>query len=180
MTTQFCFEHVFRAPSIAAVFDAYFDPAHALHQDKLLDIVERTVIELADNRDTLRRTCKVIPRRQLPAIVRPFITHPLHYIETATWRRADDQIDIEIRPSILRSSGGKPTITARYGLARLPDGSIRRRYEGTVSVHIALIASKIERGIVAEFERSMPIAAASTQDWLDRSVQENRSSTARA
>ena len=170
MATQFCFEHVFRAPSIAAVFEAYFNPTQLTLQDRQLDIIERETTERVDDGRTLRRTCKVIPHRQLPAIVRPFVDGPLHYIETATWRRADDEIDIAIWPSLLRRSGrGKPSITALYRLVRRPDGAILRTYSGTVSVDVALISGRIERGIVAEFERSMPVAAACTQDYLDRS-----------
>jgi hypothetical protein len=168
MATQFSFEHVFRAPSMAAVFAAYFDPEQLLLQDQQLDIIERQVQELVDDSETLRRTCKVVPRRQLPAIVRPFVQGPLHYIETATWRKRDHEIDVAIWPSLLRrSSHGRPAITALYRLSQLPDGSIHRRYTGTVSVDLALISGRIERGIVAEFERSMPLAAAATQAFLD-------------
>lgn len=166
MATQFHFEHVFRAPSIDAVFAAYFDPAHLLHQDKMLDIVERQVLEQVDDGATLRRTCRVVPRRQLPAIVRPFVDGPLHYLETATWRRRDHEIDIEIWP-VLRKKARK-TVTALYRLSRLPGGAIHRSYSGTVSVDLALLSSRIERGIIAEFERSMPIAATCTQAFLDR------------
>jgi hypothetical protein len=169
MALQFSLEHVFRAPSIAAVFAAYFDPHQLLLQDRQLEIIERSVTELVDDPRTLRRTCKVVPRRQLPAIVRPFVQGPLHYVETATWRKRDHEIDIAIWPSLLRrSSHGKPTITALYRLSQLPDGRIHRRYTGTVSVDLALVSSRIERGIVAEFERSMPVAAACTQAFLDR------------
>jgi hypothetical protein len=167
MATQFCFEHVFRAPSIAAVFAAYFDPSQLSLQDQQLDIRQREVLELRDGGTTLRRTCKIVPNRQLPAIVRPFVAGPLHYIETATWRRADDEIDVEIWPSLLKHRP-KPTITALYTLTRRPDGAIYRRYSGTVSVDLALVAGRIERGIVGEFERSLPLAAAATQAFLDR------------
>jgi hypothetical protein len=167
MPTQFRFEHVFRAPSIDAVFAAYFDPAHLDAQDKVLDIVQREVVELVDDGDTVSRTCKIYPRRQLPAIVRPFVDGPLHYLEKATWRRRDGEIDIEIWPSLLRHKV-RPTVTALYRLSRLPDGSIQRSYQGVVSVDLKLLSSRIERGIVAEFERSMPVAATCTQAFLDR------------
>lgn len=166
MATPFCFEHVFRAASIEAVFAAYFDPDNVTHQDRVLDIAERTVLELVDSGATLRRTCRVVPRRQLPALVRPFISYPLHYIETATWRRADDEIDVTIRPSLLKNAD-RPAITALYRLSRLSDGSIHRRYEGVVTVQTPLFSTKIERGIIAEFDRSMPIVAACTQAFLD-------------
>jgi len=167
MATQFCFEHVFRAPSIAAVFAAYFDPTQLSLQDQQLDIRAREVLELVAGDTTLRRTCKIVPNRQLPAIVRPFVAGPLHYIETATWRKADDEIDVEIWPSLLKRRV-KPTITAIYRLSARSDGAIYRRYSGTVSVDLALLSTRIERGIVAEFERSMPLAAAATQAFLDR------------
>ncbi len=163
--TPFCFDHEFRAPSVAAVFATYWDPDHAREQDRRVDIVERTVLELDDGAAELRRVCRVVQRRQLPVFVRPLVAGPLHYIETLRWRKPDDEIDIEIRPSILK---GRALISARYHLTSTAAGRIHRRYEGSVSVDVALLGSRIERGIVAEFERSMPVAAEVTQEWLDR------------
>ena len=81
------------------------------------------------------------------------------------WHKQDDAIDFAIRPSILK---GRALISARYQLSARAPGVIHRRYEGTVSVDVALLGARIERGIVAEFERSMPVAADVTQEWLDR------------
>jgi Protein of unknown function (DUF2505) len=162
---SFTHEHVFRAPSATAVFIAFFDVAHAQEQDRALDFTERTVLERAETADDLRRVCRIVPRRQLPAFVRPLLGGPLHYIETAVWKKPDDVIDIEIRPSLL---SGRAVIRATYRLSPLAPGQIQRRYEGTVSVDVALIASRIEHGIVKEFERSIPLAAATTQAFLDR------------
>ena len=163
--TPFCFEHVFSAPSTAALFEAYFDPSHQIEQDKVVEITERETIELADRGDEVFRKSRVVPRRQLPAILKPFSSGPLHYIETVTWRKRADEIAIEIRPSLMR---GRAKISATYRLDFVSPGSIRRRYAGEVSVDVALISARVERGIVAEFERSMPLAALCTQAWLDR------------
>lgn len=165
MTTPFCFEHVFSAPSVAAVFEAYWDPAHQALQDKRVDIVERTVEEQADRDGELVRRSRVVPRRQLPLFIRPLIPGQLHYIETARWKRAADEIELVIRPSILK---GRAEIAAVYRLSQVSEGKIHRRYSGSVSVDVALLSSRIERGIVNEFERSLPVAAACTQEWLDR------------
>jgi hypothetical protein len=163
--TSFCFEHVFRAPSKAAVFAAYFDPALQAEQDRATEIVEREVLELEDDGEVLRRTSRVVPRRRLPALVRPLTSGELHYIEKITWRRAEDTIEIEIRPSLLK---GRVQIVGTYTLAAAAPGEIVRRYAGDVSVDIAVLAGRIERGIVAELAKTLPIAAAETQDWLDR------------
>ncbi len=166
--TPFCFDHVFRAPSLETVFAAYFDPAHVIEQDREMEIIEREILELTDNGDELRRVCRVVPRRQLPALVKPFLASgPLHYIETVTWRRSLDEIEIEIRPSMLR---GRVQIAGTYRLERTGPDTIRRRYSGGVSVDIALLATRIERGIVSEFEKSIPIAATCTQARLDRQI----------
>lgn len=162
---SFAFEHVFRAPSVEAVFRAYFEPAHAAAQDRTLDVAERTVLERTETDDELRRVCRVVPRRQLPAFVRPLIAGQLSYTETAIWRKREDRIDLEIRPSVL---SGRALITATYRLSQVGPEAILRRYEGTVSVDVALLGPRVERGIVAEFERSMPVAAGCTQAFLDR------------
>jgi hypothetical protein len=161
---SFEFEHVFSAPSPAALFAAYFDPAHQLEQDRRTDIREREIISLDDSGDQLRRVCRVVPDRQLPIFIRPLIRGSLQYIETALWKRADDVIEIDIRPSILN---GRAHIAGTYRLDVVGPNAIRRRYEGTVSVDVPLIASRIERGMVAELARSMPVTAECTQAWLD-------------
>jgi uncharacterized protein DUF2505 len=165
MATSFCFEHVFRAPSVAAVFAAYFDPAHQRVQDRELDIIERAVLEFTDSEDELVRVCRVVPRRQLPLFLRPFIPGQLHYVERARWRKRDQEIDLEVAPSLLK---GRATISGVYRLSQLPDGGVHRRYAGTVSVDVALLSSKIERTIIGEFERSMNVAAECSQGWFDR------------
>jgi hypothetical protein len=162
---SFSHEYVFRAPSTSAVFEAFFDPQHAADQDRALDITERLVLECEETSEFLRRVCRIVPRRQLPALVRPLIKGQLHYVETATWHKREDMIAIELRPSLL---GARAVITATYRLSPLGTGLIRRQYEGSVSVDVALIASRIECGIVKEFERSIPVAAACTQAFLDR------------
>ena len=172
---SFAFEHVFHAPSTTAVFAAYFDAAHQVEQDKRVAIVGREILSLDDDGDVLRRVCRVVPDRQLPVLMRPFVAGPLHYIETATWTRRADEIEIVIQPSILK---GRAQITGTYKLDRVGATAIRRRYAGHVSVELALVAARIERGMVAELARTMPVAAASTQEWLDHHA--TRSIAARA
>ena len=163
--TAFCFEHVFRAPSPDAVFAAYFDRDHQLEQDRACDILERVVLEETDTGGERRRVCRAVPRRQLPAFVKPLTSGPLHYVEHVTWKRREDVIDLSIRPSLLR---GRVQILGTYRLEPVGPGEIRRVYAGDVSVDIAVLASRIERGIIAELAKTLPVAAACTQDWLDR------------
>lgn len=165
--TPFCFEHVFTAPSPDAVLAAYFDAGLVDEQDHAIDILEREVQQLVDDGETIQRVSRVVPRRQLPQFLRSFVSGggPLHYIEVARWHRATRQIVIQIRPSLM---GGRAQIQATYQLDQVAPNTVRRRYAGHVSVDVALVASRVERGIVAEFERSTLLAASCTQAWLDR------------
>lgn len=163
--TPFCFEHVFTAPSPDAVLAAYFDAELQAEQDRAIDVGEREVLELVDDGHQVYRVTRVVPRRQLPTFLKPFTGGPLHYIEIARWNRSSSEIEIEIRPSLM---GGRARVTATYRLEVVAPGTIRRRYAGHVSVDVTLLSGRVERGIVAEFERSMPLAATCTQAWLDR------------
>nr|HEX4315000.1 DUF2505 domain-containing protein [Kofleriaceae bacterium] len=162
--TPFCFEHVFRTAGVADVFAAYFDAEHQRRQDDVLAIASREVLDLTDGGDVLVRRCRVVPQRQLPAVVRPFVAGELAYVETATWRRRDDLIELDIQPSLL---GGRARITGTYKLEQRGADAVHRRYAGEVRVDLPLIAGRVERGIAAEFAAGVPKAAAVTQHWLD-------------
>ena len=151
--TPFCFEHVFRADSPEDLLVSFFDDDCQAGLDRVLDIASRDVLE----RGAGRRVCRVVPNRRIPLIGGSF-----HYVESVT-RTGTDELAIEIRPSLQRV-----VISATYRLERAGAREIRRRYAGTVSVNIALIGGRLERGIVEELGRSLPAAAASTQAWLDR------------
>jgi hypothetical protein len=160
--TPFRFEHVFVAPAPADVFAAYFDSQLQGVQDRALAIAQREVIELIDRGDQICRRSRIVPSRRLPLLVRAFSSEALHYTEHVVGSRATNQIAIE-----LRLLGGRGRVTGNYLLEPRGQGSVLRSYSGTVSVDVAVIAARIERGIVAEFERSLVTAAACTQSWLD-------------
>jgi Protein of unknown function (DUF2505) len=155
--TPFSFEHVFAAASVQDLLDAYFDDDHQAEQDRVLAVTHRELIE----RTSVSRVCRVTPRRQLPALVRPFVTGTLQYVETVV--RVEDGLTIDIRPSV-----GRTQITATYRLDTVGAGRVRRRYAGSVSVDIALVGARIERGIAGELGRTLELAASCTQKFLDR------------
>jgi hypothetical protein len=166
VTTAFSYEHVFRAPSVRTVLEAYFDPDHLATQDKVAELGERVVTENVEDDKLRKTTWSVASLKPLPGYVKPFVTGgKLRYLETMTWRKADDAIDLVVAPQL---AGGRVQIAAVYELAQVGEGQIRRRYAGNVSVGIPLVAGKIERGIIGEIEKGMPTMFACTQDWLER------------
>jgi hypothetical protein len=164
--TEFSFEHVFRAPSAAAVLAAYFDPDHLASQDEVAGLIERTVTESTDDGARLRTSWRVAAREQLPLFARPFVAGGrLRYLETMTWRRADDAIDLLVQPDVL---GGRVQVAAEYRLTKVGEGQVLRRYRGSITVAVRLVSGRIERAIAEKMEQGMPAMAACTQAWLDR------------
>jgi hypothetical protein len=163
--TPFHFEYLFRARDPDAVFTVYFDPEHQAEQDRRVEVIKRETVEDTDGADTRRRVCRVSPRRQLPAVVRPFIKGDLSYDETIVWHKAAHRIEFDIRPQLL---GGKAQIQATYQLHPDVPGKVRRTYDGKVTVDVRLIAGRIEKAIIEDLERSLVVTAGCTQDYLDR------------
>lgn len=166
MGTPFSFDNVFRAPTVPDVLAAYFDPDHLATQDKVAELVDRVVVEDLQSETTRKTTWRVGSLRDLPFFVRPFVQGGrLSYLETMTWRKADDAIDLIVVPQILN---GRVKIEAEYKLTKAGEGQVHRRYAGSVSVDIRLLSGKIEKGIMSAFEAGMPAMTKCTQDWLDR------------
>jgi hypothetical protein len=165
MPTEFSFDHVFRAASPATIFDAYFDPDHLATQDKLAELGDRTVVESLDDGKVWKCSWRVTSLKQLPLIARPFVDGgKLVYLEQMTWRREANEVDLLVTPQIL---SGRVTLNATYQLTKVGENQIKRRYKGSVNVNIRLVSGKIEKGIVAELEKAMPMMADCTQRWLD-------------
>jgi hypothetical protein len=167
MPTPFSFEHRFRAAAPASVFAIYFDAEHRDEQDRRVEVARRDILEDVDTPSERRRTSRVFPRRQLPAIVRAFVKGDLSYDETVVWTKAADRIDFDIQPRILN---GRAHIVATYTLRPGGAGEVIRTYQGTVTVDARLIGTRVEKAIIEDLGRSLATSAACTQEFLDRAA----------
>lgn len=166
MSTPFSYETVFDASSKTSVLAAYFDDDHLATQDKVAELDDRKVVESHEDDAIRSAVWSVRSLRPLPIFVRPFVDGGrLAYVETMTWRKADDEIDMTVVPQIL---GGRVQIAAVYQLADVGPGKVRRRYTGSITVNVRLLSGKIERAIADEIAKGMPLMTRCTQDWLRR------------
>src|SRR5687768_15216334 len=149
--TKFCFEHEFQHATPGAIFDIYFDPEHIMEQDQLAEIDRRELVKDVDSSQERVVVYKVFPLRLIPAAVTHFAKEgPLHYIEHVTWRKADDVLEFSIKPSVM---GERGHIVAKYRLAPVGPGRVKRTYEGQADVDVPLFGRRIEKAIVEELER---------------------------
>lgn len=164
--TTFCFEHEFLGATPRKIFEIYFDPENIAEQDRIAEIDRRLLLEERETDEVLERTYKVYPRKQPPAVAKPFLDEgSLHYIEKLVWKKAEDKIEFDIRPSV---AGGRAHIGATYRVAPVGPDRVRRVYEGKATVKIPVVGGRVERGIVDELEASLKRTALCTQEWLDR------------
>lgn len=164
MSTPYSFETVFAAPSAAVVLAAYFDPDHLAAQDKVGELIDRTVIEDTDGELERKAAWTVRAMRPLPVFARPFVEGGrLSYVEKLTWRKRDNRLDLSIVPQVL---GGRVSVAAVYELTDVGEWQVRRRYSGQISVDIRFVGGKVERGILEAIEDGMPKMRDCTQNWL--------------
>ena len=164
MTTTFSYETVFEAASRSVVLASYFDPDHLAAQDAVGDLCDRTVVASREDERVRSCTWRVRSAKSLPLYVRPFLEGGhVDYAESMTWRKADDEIDLSIKPQIL---GGRIQIAAVYQISDIGPRQVRRRYRGTITADVKLISRKIERAIAAEIEKGMPVMTECTRTWL--------------
>jgi Protein of unknown function (DUF2505) len=164
MTTTFRFEHDFRAPSIEKVFRSYFDPELSAEHDRLGGIVKRDILEQHDTPERLVTVYKAVPERQWPVFVRPFVSGPIFYTERMVWERAQDRIDLDIRPSVMSN---RARIRIAYVLTQTGPDTVHRVYEGDASVDVALVGRRAERTVIDDIESVLGTVVPCTQRWLD-------------
>jgi hypothetical protein len=165
MSTEFRFEHVFRAPSPAEVVRAYFDAEHLAIQDKVAGLLERTVIQQHEDDTFKEMTWSVRSSRQLPFFVKPLVEGGrLAFHEWQKWKKGSNEVEMSVTPQIL---GGRVKIAGSYLLTPRGEGEVHRLYKGAITADVRLIGGKVERGILEEFTKGVPSMAACTQQWLD-------------
>ncbi len=160
---QFQVEHRFSGITLADYEKLYFDEAfnEALCQTVKL---ERTLVKLDHQGEKLHRQVRVSPDRELPAPAAKVIgSSKIVYVEhcdytfgsfRGTWKTISG-----IMPDKIASNG---TFSFRQ------DGNaVVRRVDGSVSVSVNfMINSLIEKGIIADVEKSYQQAADFTQRWI--------------
>lgn len=165
MSTEFSFEHVFRAASPDDVIRAYFDADALAMQDKVAGLLERTVIQQHEDDAVKEMTWSVRSSRSLPFFVKPLVEGGrLAFHEWQKWKKGTTEVEMTVTPQIL---GGRVKIAGSYKLTQQGEGRVHRLYKGAITADVKLVGGKVERGILEEFTKGVPGMAECTQQWLD-------------
>jgi hypothetical protein len=160
--THFAFTHEF-ATDADRYWNVFFDEAYNRELCRRLDISSRTVLRREEDGATIRYEQLVVPRRELPLLVRPILRGDLGYVEKATFYKGMSYMDVTIESTLLKD---RADVTAKYSVVPTAPGRVLRTYEGDVHVDLPIVARAIEAAMLQDVRRSFDVAAAVTQAWL--------------
>ena len=160
--THFAFTHEF-ATDADRYWAVFFDDAYNRELRARLDIARYTLLDRHEDDASITYAQQVVPRRQLPPIVRRIAGGDLGYVERATFHKRERFIDVTIEPTLFKE---RTDVHATYRVETIAPGRVRRTYEGDVHVDFPLIARTIETAVLEDVRRSFDIAATVTRKWL--------------
>ncbi|HKA86260.1 MAG TPA: DUF2505 domain-containing protein [Haliangiales bacterium] len=160
--THFAFAHDFDADP-ERYWRLFFDEPYNTDLYARLKTKDRTVLVHTEDDATIHFEQKVVPRRDLPGVIKKIVRGDLGYVETATYHKGKSYMDVKIEPTLFRD---RTRVRARYTVTALAPGKVRRTFEGDIHVDIPLIGRRVEAAVLEDVKRSYDVAAEVTREWL--------------
>lgn len=170
-------EQVFDVPAERLWALYFFDDAHgrALSEHLGLRVLDDQLQhEGVGPRLIVRRRMRVVSQRQLPAVLRRLVGGDLVMQETGEFNAERRRYSVEIELPLV---GNLVACGSEFRWDDLPDGQLRRTWEGWCTAKIPLIGRQVERAIIGELAATIARSHAFTSRWL-RERPEARSGTA--
>jgi hypothetical protein len=108
------------------------------------------------------REQRLTPRRELPGFMEKLVKGKLSYVERNAFRARDNFMRTTTTPSFMPE---KINTNGVYRLEVLGPQRVKRIWEGTCEVNVALIGGRIEKTLVEEIRESYRKATDFTRKW---------------
>jgi hypothetical protein len=145
----------------------FFHEPYKLAMYERIGVKERTVLWSKDEGDIRSFSERILPKRDLPEIIKKIVKGDFGYTETSTFYLQKNYGDVKIEPTLMKE---KTKITAKYSLIPQGPGKLRRTFEGDITVSIPLVGGRVEKSIIDDVRRSYDVAAEVTKEWLKKGV----------
>jgi hypothetical protein len=130
-----------------------------------IGIKERTKLEWKEDEKGIFFSVRIIPKRELPGFIKKFVSGDFGYVESSTYHRAANTLDVKIVPTMMSE---RVKISGLFTVKELAPGKVRRTFEGEVGVSIPLLGGKIESYIVDDTKKGYDTAAQVMVEWLKK------------
>ena len=162
--TEFRFEHVF-AGCADDYWWAYFNEECTRQQYDAVGVRAFDLLELSDDGETVVRSIKVTPARDLPGFIRKLTGATLTYTETSTYTRSSGVAKTVVTTHTLSK---RIAMSGETRLEVVDDGHVKRIFTGTIDARIPLVGKRIERAVLDDMEKSYAESAEMTQGFIDQ------------
>lgn len=147
-------------------WDVYFDEAYSTELFKRLRI-GREVLEVKREGEgeglVIRRKVKLTPQREVPALVKSFVSGAITYTEQNVYTARTSSMEVVTTPGFLAD---KLLTRGVYKVQALGPHKVRRVWDGEISCKIPLLGGKVEKHIVEEVTQSYRDTTDFTRKWL--------------
>jgi hypothetical protein len=164
--THFTIAHEFDAEP-EQFWKLFFDDAYNVALYARLDMKERTVLVRTEDDATIHFEQKILPRRDLPQIIKRLVGGDLGYIERTTYYKGKNYMDVAIEPTLFKD---RTDVRAKYTIALVAPKKVRRTFEGDIHVDIPIIGRRVEAAVLVDVKRSYDVAAEVTREWLNHAA----------
>jgi hypothetical protein len=162
--THFKITHEF-ATDPETYWKVFLDEAYNVELYDRIGVKERTTLDRSEDEKTVKWKVRIMPKRDLPGVIKKVVGGDLGYTETSTLHKAENWIDVKIEPSLMKD---RTKINARYTLTSIGDKRVRRTFEGDIHIDLPLVGKKVEAAILEDLQKSYDVAARVTTEWLAR------------
>jgi hypothetical protein len=164
--TRFSIVHDFDAEP-AELWKLFFHEPYNAELYQRIGVKERTVLYQEEDAEKIRFSLRIMPKRDLPGVIKKIVGGDLGYTEISTYYKAKSLIDVRIEPTLLKE---RTKIVATYTVTSIGPRRIRRTFEGDIAVDLPLVGRKVEATVLEDMRRSYDIAAQVTSEWLKKGI----------
>ncbi len=160
---KFHLEHTFKNVDLAAYEAIYLDETFNRALMPIAELKSREELERREEGRRLFRKVKVVPQRNLPAVVKKLVNGDIVSVEESWFDRDKHRIEwqqhLSILPGKLRVAGSVEFVPV--------SGGVRRVLTGDVDVDVFGIGKIIEKTVVDNLKETYDKIALFTQKWID-------------
>ena len=160
--THFALIHEFECTP-EAFWGVFFDEPYNIEVYDRIGVRERRFLARTEDEATIHFELRIMPKRDLPAIIKKIVGGDLGYTEISTYYKGKDYLDVRIEPTLLKD---RTRIQAVYSLKPVGPGRVRRTFEGDCTIDLPIVGRKVEATVLEDVKRSYDIAAQVTREWL--------------
>jgi hypothetical protein len=164
VSTHFAFTHEFDATPEEFWRVFLHEPYNVELYDRI-GVKERTVLDRSEDATTVKWAVRIVPKRDIPAVVKKVVGGDLGYTEHGVYHKGQDRLDVRIETTLLRD---RTKIAGVYTVKPIGPRRLSRTFEGDAAVDIPLVGRRVEAVVVDDMRKSYDVAARVTAEWLAR------------